>query len=387
MLYKPDYNGGSIVNLMSSIGKNFGVILPYKELKALPAVDLKKYTNIVNIVIDGLGYNYLMRKRNNYLKDHTLAKITSVFPSTTSACISSFATGHAPNEHGVTGWFVRLKENGHDIPAVILLFNDRRNEELLTKKGIRPEDIFIDFRLSKKINNCKVVLPDSIKDSAYTSFLLEGSEKIGYKGLEDFFIKLAHTVKSETGKKNYIYGYLPDLDAVYHKVGSRSKDLTKLFRAITKNTALFTESIKGTNSLVIITADHGLLDGETLNQLNMNELVNINKMLEFPLCGEPRAAYCYVKDEYKKDFKKIVEKEIGHAVTVFTREKMLKDGYFGLFKENPKLRSRIGDFILICKKNFVIKDFLSNEKIKFHAADHGGLSSDEMFVPLIVIEA
>jgi uncharacterized protein YdaT len=119
----------------------------------------------------------------------------------------------------------------------------------------------------------------------------------------------------------------------------------------------------------------------------MNEMPEINKMLEFPLCGEPRAAYCYVKDEYKKDFKNIVEKEIGHAVKVVFGKKMIEDGYFGLYDADPKLCSRVGDFVLLCKKNYVIKDFLSNEKVKFHAADHGGLSASEMFVPLIVLKA
>ncbi|MBU4485734.1 MAG: alkaline phosphatase family protein [Candidatus Delongbacteria bacterium] len=387
MLHKPDYYGGSIVNLMSSIGKCFGVDLPYEELRSLPSENLSKYKNIVNIVIDGLGYNYLMRKRKNILKIHTIDRITSVFPSTTSACITSFATGLAPKEHGVTGWFIRLKENKIDIPSTILLFNDRRNDEALTKIGIKPDDVFIDFRLSKKIKNLKVLLPESIKDSIYTSYLLADSHKIGYKGLEDFYSKLSDAVKSDKAKKNYIYGYLPDLDAVYHKAGSKSRNLTKLFYAIAKETEKFIRKIKGTNSLVIITADHGLLDGEADRQLNMNDLPEINKMLDFPLCGEPRAAYCYVKNEYKKDFKKIVEKEIGYAVEVLSREKMIKEGYFGLFDANPKLDNRIGDFILICKENYVIKDFLPNEKVKWHSADHGGLSAEEMFVPLIIIEA
>lgn len=386
MLQKPDYYGGSIVNLMSSIGKNFGVELPYQELGLLPSYELSKYKNIVNIVIDGLGYNYLMGKRKNFLKEHTKGKITSVFPSTTSACITSFATGFAPKEHGVTGWFIRLKEKGYDIPSTILLFNDRRNEELLTKRGIKPEDIFIDFRLTNKIRNLKVIVPESIKDSIYTSYLLDHSVKTGYKGLEDFYLKLADAVHSNKSGKNYIYGYLPDLDAVFHKVGSRSRDLTKLFYAIARESQKFSESIKGTDTLVIITADHGLLDGEEGKRLNMNKLPEINKMLEFPLCGEPRAAYCYVKDEFKKDFKKIVEKEIGHAVKVFTREQMISQGYFGLFEANSRLESRIGDFILVCRENYVIKDFISNDKVKFHAADHGGLSSDEMFVPLIMFK-
>lgn len=387
MFYKPDYNGNSIVNLMSSISKSFGIDSGYREIKSLPAKKLEGYRNVVNIVIDGLGYNYLMKKRKNFLKDNTIGKMTSVFPSTTSACITSFATGFAPKEHGVTGWFIRLKSGTCDIPSTILLFNDRRDEKSLKEKNVMPEDVFNDFRLSKKIKNLKVLLPESIMNSDYTNFFLEGSEKIGYKGLENFFEKITDVVKSVKADRNYIYGYLPDLDAVLHKTGSRSEDLTKLFYSIAKHAKKFAGNIKGTNSIVIITADHGLIDGDEERRLNMNDLPQINKMLEFPLCGEPRAAYCYVKKRYQRSFKETVEEKIGHAVKVFDRDELISNGFFGLNEPFEGLESRIGDFVLLCKDNYVIKDFLPNEEVKFHAADHGGLSADEMFVPLIVFES
>ncbi|MBN2856918.1 MAG: alkaline phosphatase family protein [Candidatus Delongbacteria bacterium] len=387
MFYKPDYNGNSIVNLMSSISKSFGIESEYREIKNLPAKKLESYRNVINIVIDGLGYNYLMKKRKNFFKDHTIGKMTSVFPSTTSACITSFATGLAPKEHGVTGWFVRLKNEKYDIPSTILLFNDRRTEEVLTDKDIRPEYVFSDFRLSKKMKNLKVLLPESLMDSVYTNYFLADSEKIAYKGFENFFVNMAEAVRSNNAERNYIYGYLPDIDAVLHKTGSKSEDLTKLFYAISKHAKKFADEIKGTNSIVIITADHGLIDGEEDKRLNMNDLPEISKMLDFPLCGEPRAAYCYVKKKYMTVFREKVEEKIGYAVKVFEREELISNGFFGLNEPFPGLESRIGDFVLLCKDNYVIKDFLKNEEVKFHAADHGGLSSDEMFVPLIVFES
>lgn len=36
-------------------------------------------------------------------------------------------------------------------------------------------------------------------------------------------------------------------------------------------------------------------------------------------------------------------------------------------------------------ENYVIKDFLLGEREKFHMRNHGGVSKEEMFVPLIVI--
>ena len=67
-MYLPNYKDGSIVNLMSSISRAFGTRAKYKPLKILNPSELKS-KNIVLIVIDGLGYEYLM----NYKKDNTLA--------------------------------------------------------------------------------------------------------------------------------------------------------------------------------------------------------------------------------------------------------------------------------------------------------------------------
>ncbi len=386
MFYKPDYNGNSIVNLMSSISECFGVKSVYMPLKLLNSKCLKDYSNIINIVIDGLGYNYLQEKGTDFLKKNTLGKITSVFPTTTAACITSFATGLAPKEHGVTGWFVRLKGKGEYVPAVLLPFSDRRNGESLLERRIHPEDVFIDSRLSRKIRNLKIVLPEVLNNTVYTNYILESADKLTYKGLDDFFESIALTTINDKNDQSYIYGYLPDLDAMIHKTGSTSPELSDLFYSISEKIEGLVNKIKGTNSIIIITADHGLVDGDVKKRININEFPEIHNMLDFPLCGEPRAAYCYVKERYKKDFIRIVSDRIGFAVEVLTKEQMMREDYFGLFSPHPDLSNRIGDFVLVCKENYVIKDFLDNEDVDFHLADHGGLSSDEMFVPLIVIE-
>src|SRR5690606_30353267 len=71
------------------------------------------------LVIDGLGYGKLIGSRpGTALRRHLAARITSAFPSTTATAITTFLTGEAPQQHGVTGWFTWFAELG-DVLAVL----------------------------------------------------------------------------------------------------------------------------------------------------------------------------------------------------------------------------------------------------------------------------
>jgi len=63
-----------------------------------------------------------------------------------------------------------------------------------------------------------------------------------------------------------------------------------------------------------------------------------------------------------------------------------KKELFGLFNPNKKLFNRVGDYVLIMKENYVIMDSLLGEKRGFHIGNHGGVSKQEMHVPLIIIK-
>lgn len=371
---------------MSTISGCFNVDSKYSELRELSSNDLKKYDNIVTLVIDGLGYNYVNKAKGNLIKENIISKITSVFPTTTAACITSFATGLAPLNHGITGWFMKIQKDRKVFPSTILLFNNRRNGRLLTDYGIHPTDIFIDHRLSKRINNITVIHPEAINNSIYSNYMLDGATKLNYTNLKDYFSVTTQAVRKKSKTQKYIYSYLPDFDGYFHEFGGKSMEVKHLYAKINSELENFLKNIKGTNTLVLITADHGLKDNGPGSRFNMNDFPEILDMLNFPLCGEPRAAYCYVKRGKHEKFEKLVRERLGHAFDLKKSKDMIRDGYFGLYEPTPAFRYRVGDYILLGRKNYVVKDFLANDKIKFHMADHGGLSEDELFVPLCAYE-
>ena len=111
---RPDYQDGSIVNLMASLILGLGgVPHGYAPLRELKPERLQRYRNIVLLVIDGLGHQYLTRAgAGGTLHAHLQGRITSVFPTTTTTAITTFYTGLAPRQHGLTGWHTWFRELG-----------------------------------------------------------------------------------------------------------------------------------------------------------------------------------------------------------------------------------------------------------------------------------
>jgi hypothetical protein len=108
----PDYGGGSIANLVASIGAAFGAPQTGLAPLALLAPErLRKKSKVLLLVVDGLGLRYLRDAHpGSTLRQYLRGGLTSVFPSTTATAITTFMTGLAPAQHGLTGWHMYLEE-------------------------------------------------------------------------------------------------------------------------------------------------------------------------------------------------------------------------------------------------------------------------------------
>ncbi len=94
----PDYEN-SILNLINSILKYYHVNTKYKGLDTLDETLQKKYQNIVLIVLDGMGEHIINHiSPNGFFKNHQIRKITSVYPSTTTAAMTTYYSGKPPIE-------------------------------------------------------------------------------------------------------------------------------------------------------------------------------------------------------------------------------------------------------------------------------------------------
>ena len=375
----PNYNDGSIVNLMSSISNSFGVKTQYNSLKILPPEKLKK--NVLLIVIDGLGYNYLISKNSSL---PILGSMTSVFPSTTGAAITSFYTGVPVQQHASPGWFVFLKEIG--IVSIILRFSPRSEGSIFSESGIKIENIINQDSFTSKLKaKSFAIAGKNIVNSDFSKLMTKKAKRLSYDNLNGFFKQINKALNS-TNSRKYIFAYWPKFDALSHKHGIESQQSERHFKILEKRLNALIKKLK-TDTTLIITSDHGFISAEEERVIKLEDHPKLKECLTMPFCGDSRVIYCYVHPSKTKQFEDYLKHNLSKYCDFYKSQELIDKNYFGLFEPNPKLFDRVGDYVLICKENYIIKDLLENEERDDNIGHHSGISEDEMLVPLIVVNS
>jgi hypothetical protein len=382
---KPEYSGNSIVNLMSSILKKYGLTSSYEPLALLKPDDLKDSVNVILVILDGLGYEYLLKHgQNNVFAEYLKGKMTTVFPATTATAITTFVTGLAPQQHAVTGWFVYLKELG--VVSTILPFSARFGGPSFGRGIIDPKIIFDYKSVFDKIKDRTFYLIHAdLIDVDYTRALSGHAQRVPYYDLAGFFKGIEELVFS-TKESKYIYAYWPKLDSLGHQYGIESSQALQHFKELNDRLALFVKSIEDTNTTVIITSDHGMVDTPDSRTIHLKEHPDFTNTLTMSVCGEPRVGYCYVRPARVDRFEEYVTTHFKDICSMYRAEELIEKGYFGLHKTHARLHDRVGDYVLIMKENYIMREFAIGEREHYFVSHHGGMTRQEMYVPLIVIQ-
>lgn len=385
-MIRPDYPGGSIVNLMSTVRAALGGCpSPYPPLRGLEPAALGP-GSLVLLVVDGLGYRHLLKARaGEALRRHLQGSMTSVFPSTTASAVTAFLSGVAPQQHGLTGWHTYFRELGTIV--TVLPFRPRYGGPSLESAGITPAALLAPSPLFDALPlPCYAVSPARIVDSEFNSAYCGRARRVGYADLDGMFRAVADILKGD-GERKYVYAYFPDIDGLAHDHGVASREVEARLAELDAAFARFLEAIRGSGSTVVVTADHGLIDTDPERLVDLGRHPRLARTLRLPLCGERRVAYCYLQPDKTRQFEDYVRTELAEFATLANSRELVERGWFGLGTPNPHLAERVGDYVLLMRGNHAVKDWVPGERHHLQVGMHGGTSEDEMFVPLIVARA
>jgi hypothetical protein len=385
-MLQPDYSGGGLVNLMASIIQARGGTSAYLPASVLPPADLADAAHLVLLVIDGLGDDWLRRQSpTGLLARHRLGALTTVFPATTAAAITTYLTGDAPAQHGLTGWFVWLRELGAIM--TVLPGRTRFGGSGYAAAGVDVGALFDHRPIFERIATASsVIAPRHIIDSDFNRAHLGGARARGFRHLEGLFRETARAIRRGPAPA-YHYVYWPGLDSVGHQHGIDSPEAAAHLARIEHQLGRFMDRIAGRDALVLICADHGHIDCPAARHLDLADLPDLADCLTMPLCGEPRAAYCYVRSGQAERFEALCADRLGDAFTLVRSTDLIDRGLFGPGPINPRLAERIGDYCLLANDHYAIGQRLPFEQPHRSIGVHGGLSRDELLVPLCLLRA
>jgi hypothetical protein len=137
----------------------------------------------------------------------------------------------------------------------------------------------------------------------------------------------------------------------------------------------------------MVTADHGQVDTVCEDRIDLADHPGLAGCLALPLCGEPRAAFCYLRPERVAHFLGYCQETLGERFDVRPSRELLDAGLFGPGDAHPRLAERIGDYCLLGRGNSVIREWLPFDERHVQVGVHGGLSEAELRVPLCLLHA
>ena len=380
---KPDYVDGSIVNLMRSLGDALGADLtPYAPLAGLDA-RLRDAKRIVLLVIDGLGAELLQAiGTGTVFSERQVGTMTSVYPPTTATAITTFMSGLAPQQHGLTGWFMHFRQLG--TVTAVLPFVPRYGRVPLSSCGIDISAVIDCPSFFDTIDQPSIaLLPKGIANSDFSRLLGGRARRLPFDSLEDFAARLKACCEGLEDAR-YIYAYWSELDHLSHLHGPSSPEVEAHLAALNDALAPVIDACTGSGTVLIATADHGFIDSGADERIDMVDHPDLADMLSLPLCGEPRSAYCYVRAGCVASFEQYVTDELADFAHLVPSEQLLDEGWFGLGDPHPDLGARIGDYTLQMRGRYTIRDRVLGERESHLKGVHGGTAAAELHVPLIL---
>ncbi len=393
---KPLYNSYCFSNIPGTIES---LLTGQTALNQLPddTVTGKSYDKVVLFFIDAFGWRFFERYQNKYpalkrfLEKGMVSKITSQFPSTTAAHVTTIHTGKPVGESGVFEWYYYEPKLDAIIAPLLFSFagdKDRNTlETVIDPKELYPNTSFYQ-RLEDKGINTYMFQSDKFTPSPYGNVVTQGVQNINaFSDWENALRDCSKAVINEN-EKAYFYFYHGDIDSTGHRHGPASKEFhSEVDRFLTKLEELFISVVTGNcgNTLMLMTADHGQTDIDPATTIYLNQ--EIPEIIEWTRTnrkgellvpgGNCRDMFLYIKDEYVDRAVSNLKQKLADKAEVHLVEDLIDQGFFG-DNISGKLKDRIGNICILPYKNDSVFWWEKGRFEQHYYGHHGGLAPEEM---------
>jgi len=401
----PDYAGGSILNIPSSLCQLLGIPelngRPLHPEVLTPLLNGGPVRRIVLVLMDALSLHRLQRWTQGsgqrepssvwqqIARGGVLAPLTSIVPSTTSAAITSLWTGRSTTEHGVAGYELWLKEYGvvaNMIAQSPMAF--RNGTGSLTQAGFDPEKYLPFTTLGTHFTAHGVktyaLQHHSIAHSGLSQMFFRDVNVHSFRTPSDLWVNARHLLETHADERMYAWVYWGELDHLSHYYGPDDERSVAEFASFSAAfERLFFSRLSPElrrDTMVILTADHGQIHTQKYSNYDLNRHPEFTRRLHLQPTGENRMAYLYLRPGQYDEVTGYMDRSWPDHFTLVDPAKAVAAGLFGPGQPHPRLLDRLGDVMAVARGSAY---WWWAEKENKLQGRHGGLSPDEMLVPFL----
>ena len=390
----PDHGRGCFDQLPATISRLLGA--PAHGLPLDDGLLAGRFDHVVLVYLDAFGLRWLERHAAHPLleraaRDGLVRGLTSQFPSTTAAHITTIHTGQPVGEHGLYEWFVLEPRLERLIAPLLFSFAGDDLPHTLLAAGLAPGEVFPHGALCDRFAEdgapSHVALPRQIAGSQPSRVLAESATIHPFDGTAHGLATLAAALGG--AERGYGHLYLPDVDTAMHHLGRDDEAVDLLIvEALTAIEQALDSFPAGT--LLLLTADHGMADVDPARTAYVNTLwPELADLLETGADGRPlapagacRDLFLHVRDGCHEEVRAGLAERLEGRAEVRLVEALVADGVFGS-TVGVGLLERLADVVVLPYAGEAVYWWEPGRFEQRFLGQHGGLTPDEMEIPLV----
>ena len=403
---KPRYEGGCFADLPGFIKS---LLLPDSASPLTPAgfaAFPARYRKIIFLFIDAFGWSFFERHRERlpFLRRFdargSVTRITSQFPSTTAAHVTTLYTGQPVGRHSVYEWHIyEPKLDAMIMPLQYAYSGDRAPETLQTSgvpaESYLPVNWFVED-LTRNGVACFLSQFHGFAHSTYSRMIGRGATIVPHRTLPEALANATLMLQRQRGMAAYFL-YTGTVDAISHDYGPNSVQVNAEIEGCCDALERWFErdaKQMPADTLLILAADHGqvVVDPATTLYINQQpEFGKLQPMLKTTRQGQVltpggscRDMFLYVKENALEDARVIVAGMVGERGEVRYTADLINAGYFGPLPVSETFLSRVGNLVILAREGESVWWFERDRFEQRFRGHHGGLTRGEMETPLLL---
>ena len=363
-----------------------------------------KYDAVVLFLIDAFGWRFFERFQDTVFiqrmaKRGQIEKLTSQFPSTTAAHVTTIHTGLPVGQSGVYEWYYYEPLVDQIIAPLLFSYAGTKERDNLRSTKVEPSFLYprgVFYPELKKMGVAPYVF--GIREytpSTYSSVVMAGAELRSFKTLSEALVNLGLLLQKQT-RPTYVHLYFDKIDTLCHDYGPDAPQTeAEIETFLLMMEHYFDRIFRGKKILFLMTADHGAseVNPQTTTYLNIGPgfigferflKSNLNGQLLVP-AGSARDMFLYIREDLLDEAQSFLAPRLEGKADIVKTDALIAEGYFGS-EISSRFRERVGNLVIL---PYRYESVWWYEKDRFEQrfyGHHGGLTAHEMETILYTYE-